>query len=140
MNPRVQVIAILGSLAIMLLVFSLIRRRKLREEYAFVWFAASMTLIALSLWRELLEMVAALAGVAYPPSVLLLAAIVVGFLLALHYALSLSQLAEQNKRLTQEIALLQHDHVCPRCRTQPALGGEAIVEAQGTTVNATATR
>jgi hypothetical protein len=133
MNPRVQIIAVLGSLGIMLLVFSLIRRRRLREEYAFIWFAASMGLIALSLWRDSLDMLAALAGVAYPPSVLLLGGIVVGFLLALHYALSLSRLAEQNKRLTQELALLQHEHTCPRCRAQSVVGASQVTETPAPT-------
>ena len=31
MNPRIQIIAVLGSVAIILLVFQLIRQRKLRE-------------------------------------------------------------------------------------------------------------
>jgi hypothetical protein len=128
MNPRIQVIAVLGSVGIMLLVFALIRRRRLREEYAFIWFAASIGLIALSLWRDSLDMLAALAGVAYPPSVLLLGGIVLGFLLALQYALSLSRLAEQNKHLTQEIALLQHEDTCPRCRAESVAGAAPTTE------------
>lgn len=116
MNPRIQILAIAGSLSIMVLVFWLIRRRRLREEYTFLWFAASIVLIVLSLWRGLLEVLAGLVGVAYPPSVLLLGGIVLGFLLAVHYSISLSRLAEQNKRLAQELALLRHDRDCGACR------------------------
>lgn len=108
MNPRIQIISVLGSLAVMVLVFNLIRGRKLREEYALLWFGASLALITLSLWRNLLEFAARLAGIAYAPSVLFLGAIVVGFFLAMHYSISLSRLAEQNKRLAQEVALLRH--------------------------------
>ena len=107
MNSQVQIIAILCSVGVMLLVFQLIRQRKLREEYALLWFAASLGLIILSIWRNSLEFIARLAGVAYPPSVLLLGVIVLGFLLAMHYSISLSRLAEQNKRLAQELALLR---------------------------------
>lgn len=107
MNPRVQVISIVGSILVALLVFELIRRRKLREEYAIFWLAASFVLIGLSFWRRSLDIAARLVGVAYSPSVLLLAVIVVGFFLAMHYSISLSRLAEQNKRLAQEIALLR---------------------------------
>ena len=107
MNPRIQVIAVLGSVGIILLVFQLIRQRKLREEYALLWFGASVALIVVSLWRGGLEMAARLAGVAYPPSVLFLGVMVLGFFLAMHYSISLSRLAEQNKRLAQEIALLR---------------------------------
>jgi hypothetical protein len=109
MNSQVQIVSILGSALVMLLVFQLIRRRKLREEYALLWFGASLVLILVAVWRDSLEYAARLLGVAYPPSVLLLGVIAVGFLLAMHYSVSLSQLAEQNQRLAQELALLRHD-------------------------------
>lgn len=108
MNPRIQIISVLGSLAVMLFVFMLIRRGKLREEYAIIWFGASLMLIGVSLWRDSLEVAAKLAGIYYAPSVLLLGVIVLGFALAMHYSISLSRLAEQNKRLAQEVALLRH--------------------------------
>ena len=108
MDPRIQIIAVLGSGVILAVVFGLIRQRKLREEYALLWLGASILLIIMSLWRDLLETVARFTGVAYPPSVLFLAAIVLGFLLAMHFSVSLSRLANQNKRLTQELALLKH--------------------------------
>jgi hypothetical protein len=59
---------------------------------------------------------------------LLLAGIVLGFLLALQYAISLSRLAEQNKHLTQEIALLRHELACPRCRVQSVVGASRTTE------------
>ena len=108
MNSQVQITAIIASVAVMLLVFHLIRQRKLREEYALLWFAAGLGLIIVSIWRDLLHYAARLLGVAYPPSVLLLGVIGVGFLLAMHYSISLSRLVEQNKRLAQEVALLRH--------------------------------
>lgn len=109
MNPRIQIISLLGSLLVMLLVFSLIRRGRLREEYALIWFGAGLALIVVSLWRGSLELAARLAGVAYPPSVLLLGVIVLGFILAMHYSVSLSRLAAQNQRLAQEVALLRQE-------------------------------
>ncbi|MBI1761017.1 MAG: DUF2304 domain-containing protein [Acidobacteria bacterium] len=108
MNSEIQLIAITGSLLMMYLVFYLIRQRRLREEYALLWFAAGLVLLVFSFWRGLLDRVAQWVGIAYPPSVLLLAMIVFGFLLAMHYSVSLSRLAEQNKRLTQELALLRN--------------------------------
>ena len=96
-------------MAVAAFVFELIRRRKLREEYALFWLAASLILLGLSFWRRSLDIVARLIGVAYSPSVLLLAMIVVGFFLAMHYSISLSRLSEQNKRLAQELALLRYE-------------------------------
>src|SRR5687767_10041688 len=109
MNPTIQIISVVGSVIVMLVVFELIRRRRLREEYSFLWFAAAFGLIVLSVWRELLHTLARVVGVEYPPSVLLLAGIGLGFLLALHFSVSLSRLADQNTRLAQEVALLRHE-------------------------------
>ena len=133
MNPRIQIIAVLGSIGIILLVFQLIRQRKLREEYALLWFGASVALIVVSLWRGGLEMAARLAGVSYAPSVLFLGAIVLGFFLAMHYSISLSRLAEQNKRLAQELALLRQrldevDHQIARSRDSAGVTDSEVAE------------
>jgi hypothetical protein len=108
MNPEIQIVSIAGSLAVMAFVFQLIRTRRLREEYAILWFLASLGLIVVSLWRGSLDVAARLLGVAYPPSVLLLAATFLGFVAAIHFSMSLSQLEEKNTRLAQELALLRH--------------------------------
>jgi hypothetical protein len=108
MNPEIQIVSIAGSLVVMAFVFQLIRTRRLREEYAILWFLASLGLIVVSLWRGSLDLAARLLGVAYPPSVLLLAATFLGFVAAIHFSMSLSQLEEQNTRLAQELALLRH--------------------------------
>lgn len=106
MNPQIQIVAIVASVLVMLFVTQLIRKRRLREEYALLWFIASFGLIVLSVWRGLLDRTALLLGVAYPPSLLLLGAILIGFVLAIHFSLSLTRLSEQNKRLAQELAIL----------------------------------
>jgi hypothetical protein len=107
MNPQVQIVAIAASVAVMTVVFELIRRRRLREEYAILWFLGGLVLIGVSLWRASLEWAARALGVAYPPSVLLLAVIGLGFLVAIHFSISLTRLSEQNKRIAQELALLR---------------------------------
>lgn len=106
MDGQIQIVAIVGSVAVMLFVTQLIRKRKLREEYALLWFLASLGLIVVSIWRDLLDRTALLLGVAYAPSLLLLGAILMGFILAIHFSLSLTRLSEQNKKLAQELALL----------------------------------
>jgi len=108
-NPEIQILAVVGSLLMAGLVFQMIRSRRLREEYAVLWFVAALALIVFSVWRGLLHTVARIVGVEYPPSVLLLGAVVLGFLVSLHFSIALSRLAEQNKRLAQEVALLREE-------------------------------
>jgi hypothetical protein len=107
MNSAIQLVSIAVALLVALIVTQLIRRRKLREEYALLWFAASVVLLVFASKRDLLDRLATLVGISYSPSLLLLGVILLGFLLALHFSVSLSRLSEQNKRLAQEVALLR---------------------------------
>jgi hypothetical protein len=50
----------------------------------------------------------------------LLGVIAVGFLLAMHFSISLSRLAGQNQRLAQELALLRHELERVRAGDRPA--------------------
>lgn len=91
----------------MLLVIQLIRARKLREDYSLLWIVASLTLLLFSVDRHFIDRAAAFFGIAYPPSLLLLGAIFVGFVLTMHFSIALSRLSEESKRLAQEVALLR---------------------------------
>jgi len=104
---RIQVIAILGFLGLFLIVFELVRRRRLQERYALLWLFAVAGLLGLSIWRSLLEQASSAIGVAYAPSALF--AIAFGFvlLLLLHFSLVISRLADQNKVLAQKLGQLQ---------------------------------
>jgi len=107
MEMRIQIIAVTLSLLVILLVVSLIRRRKLREEYSLVWLAGGVVLLVFSLWRDLLDIIARALGVYYAPAVLLLVTIFFGGLSFLHFSVVISAHAEQNKNMAQEIALLK---------------------------------
>lgn len=106
MSHRIEIIAIAVSVLIAAAIFELIRKGKLQERYSLLWFGATVILIVLSLWRELLERIAGMLGVFYAPSALFLIAAFFGMLLALHFTIVVSRLSEQNKKLAQEIGLL----------------------------------
>ncbi len=107
MDIRIQILAIAVSLLVISIVVSLIRRRKLREEYSLVWLIGSLVLLLFSIWRDLLDVIARLVGVHYAPAVLLLVAILFGGMAFLHFSVVISAHAEQNKNMAQEIALLK---------------------------------
>jgi hypothetical protein len=103
----VKLLAIAGSAGVLFLVLELIRRGRLKERYSLLWLAAGAVLLVLSLSRELLEAFARLVGIYYPPSLLFLVAFVFLLLITLHFSAVISGLAEKNKHLAQEIALLR---------------------------------
>ncbi|MCA9732590.1 MAG: DUF2304 domain-containing protein [Deferribacteres bacterium] len=106
MSNRIELFAILGSLAIAFAIFELIRKGKLQEKYSLLWFGSALVLLVLSCWKNLLEIIANLLGVYYAPSALFLIAAFFGILLALHFTLVISELSEKNKTLAQEVGLL----------------------------------
>jgi len=108
MTPfRVSILAALASLALLLVVFELIRSRRLRERYALLWLLTAVVLLVFSLWRGGLGRVASTIGVAYPPTALLAIASLFMLLVLLHYSTVISRLSDQNTILAQKLALLE---------------------------------
>lgn len=109
MTPlRVSIIASVASLLLLLVVFELIRSRRLRERYAILWLVTGVVLLVLSAWREALNTIAGWIGVTtYPPAVLFAVATIFILLVLLHYSTVLSKLSDQNVILAQRLALLE---------------------------------
>jgi hypothetical protein len=107
MQLRLQIVSILATIGLFGLVFELVRRRRLMERYALLWLFSTAILLALAVWKPLLERVAVAIGIFYAPSALF--AVALGFILVmlLHFSLVISRLAEQSKVLAQRVGLLQ---------------------------------
>ena len=104
-GQRVEVIGV--SVAICLLVFELLRRKHVMERYAILWLVASITLLVLALWQGLLTKLSHAVGIHYPPSALFGVAFLFVLVLLMHFSMTISRLADQNKMLAQRLALLQ---------------------------------
>jgi len=131
MDDRIQIIAVLGFLALFLIVFELVRRRRLQERYALLWLFAVAGLLGLSIFRNLLEKTSSALGIAYAPSALFAVAFAFILLLLLHFSLVISRLADQNKVLAQKLGQLQQ-----RVDTLERAGAGSVSEADGEVVEA----
>jgi hypothetical protein len=107
MGLRIQIVAVLATAALFLVVFELVRRRRLMERYALLWMFSAAVLLGLAVWKQLLEQVATAIGIYYAPSALFVIAFGFILVLLLHFSLVVSRLADQNKVLAQKVALLQ---------------------------------
>jgi hypothetical protein len=109
MTPLVVSLAgIAASLALLAVVFELVRSRRLRERYALLWLLTGLVLLGLSAWRDGLNTVAGWFGVTgYPPAVLFAVAVLFILLVLLHYSTVVSKLVDQNVILAQRVALLE---------------------------------
>ncbi len=109
LDTRVQIVAIVGSALLFVFVLELLRRRRLAEPYAILWLIASVVLLVLSVWDDLLDSLAELVGIATPANALF----VVGFgfvlVLLLSFSSVVSRLTRENKLLAQEVARLSRE-------------------------------
>jgi len=112
MNPvtplYVSIAATVASILLLLIVFELIRSRRLRERYALLWLLTGVVLLVLSAWRGGLNTIARWVGVeTYPPAILFAVASLFILAVLLHYSTVISKLSDQNSILAQRIALLE---------------------------------
>jgi hypothetical protein len=104
---RVSIVAAIASALLLLVVFELIRSRRLQERYAILWLLTGAVMLVLALWRDALDELADLVGIAYPPSALFVLGALFILLVLLHYSTVISKLSDQNRRLAQRMALLE---------------------------------
>ena len=103
---QVEIIAILGTIFLLGLILEMVRRRQVAENYALLWLLTAVALLILSLWRELLDVLASLMGIFYPPAALF----VIGFgfflLIMLQFSVIITKLSRKNKDLAQHVGIL----------------------------------
>ena len=93
---------------LLLVVFELIRSRRLRERYALLWLAHRPRARRSRAWRGGLNTIAGWVGVrSYPPAVLFAVGLLFVILVLLHYSTVISRLSDQNTILAQRLALLE---------------------------------
>ena len=105
-TERIQYLSIAACVLLIVVIVELIRRGRLREEYAIVWLGAAVVFLALSIWRGAFDAFARMLGIAYAPSLLILVVLFFGFVYLLHFSVTVSRLTSENKRLAQELAML----------------------------------
>ena len=104
---KIQVISIIASLTIFFVVVNLVRRRRLKTEYSLIWLLVSVTFIVFSFWRDGIDWLAKLFGIAYAPSVLFIILLIGIILLLIEFSIIISKQSERIKVLVQEIGLLR---------------------------------
>lgn len=109
MRPLIHWLVVLGAIVALTVVVNLVRQRKLLATHAVLWILTFLGTGISPFVIPLLDRIAYSVGIAYPPALYLLIAIV--FLMAntLRNTLDLSRLTDQHRRLTQEVALLRHE-------------------------------
>jgi len=104
---RQKIFAIIACLLIVLLVVELVRRRKLREEYSWLWLLTGGSIILLVVWYDLLLFITHLIGAIAPTTTLFIFGLLFLMLISLHYSIQISKLSHQVKEMAQQLALIR---------------------------------
>ena len=105
---RIQIF--IGSVSVMLLlvVIELIRKKRLKEKYALLWFLSGVIILIFSIFPSLLMIISDIAGTYYLTTLFIISFVFL-LLIVLHFSTVISQLADQNKMLTQELSILDFE-------------------------------
>lgn len=107
--PRIQILALVASAALLANIINLIRREKLKEGYSIIWFFVGLAMVLFSALAGLLDLFASAVGIAYSPAALFLIVTLGLILLSVHFSVLISKHDRQVRELAQETALLKSE-------------------------------
>src|SRR3989337_404247 len=102
-----KIFAISISIVLFIIIVDLVRRRKLREEYSWIWLLTGVLVILLATWYDLLRFITESIGAVLPTTTLLLFSLIFLMVINLYYATKISSLHGQVKDLAQDMAILR---------------------------------
>lgn len=103
----VAILGLSGSLVILLALFEMMRRNRLREKYALIWALVALAVITVAAFPGLLIRASAAIGLEIPVNLLFFVAFMVIMVITLQHSSELGRLEERTRTLAEEIALLR---------------------------------
>lgn len=107
MLPRQKIAMIIICISIFIIILDLVRRRRLREEYSWLWLLTSAALFVLVIQYSWLELITEAMGAVLPTTTLFIGALVFLMFLSIQFSVRISKLTDQVKNMVQENALLR---------------------------------
>jgi len=117
--------AIVAGIALMLVIIELLRRGRLREKYAAIWFVVATTILVLSIFPPILVWIAETLGFGIPSNLVFFAGGIVLLFVGLQLSLEVGHLEDESQRLAEEVALLR-----TQLKQQSLSEGQALSERQ----------
>ena len=105
MSPTILGVAV--SVIVTVVLFEMLRRHRLREKYALVWFCVAVGLLVITLFPAVLTWAAELLHVQVPANLLFFAGSLLLLAMSLQHSYELGRLEERTRTLAEEAALLR---------------------------------
>ena len=104
---RQKIAMILICVFVFVFILELVRRRKLREEYSWLWLLTSILMFLLVIKYEWLTAISKVVGAVLPTTALFIGALLFLMILSVQFSVRISSLSDQVKNIMQENALLR---------------------------------
>ncbi|MDP8235954.1 MAG: DUF2304 domain-containing protein [Candidatus Erginobacter occultus] len=109
-----KLLAAAMAVALLIFIVETVRRRKLREEYAWLWVLIGGIILVLALWPALLQLITVRLGIELPINTVFFFGLMFMVFINLHFSVKISELTNQVKRLAQELSLTEEKDGSPR--------------------------
>lgn len=105
--PHLLITTALLGLGLAVAIMWLLRRDHLHVAHGLFWLLVAGLAALLGVWPGLIDRLAVIAGISYPPALLFLSAAIVLLIKALHTDMLNTRLERDVRRLNQRLALLE---------------------------------
>ena len=95
--------AIAGSILFILFILYLVTKEKIDEKYSILWLIFGIIILAISIFPKIIEYIANIFEIYYPPSLLLLLGIIILIIYIVHITIVITKQNKMIIRLNQEI-------------------------------------
>ena len=109
MSFGVRLTVFILGLVFTMIIFEMVRRRKLREEISLVWFVVGFAFMASSVADVLIDPLARKIGIGYPPALIFVWVIFFLILALIYFSYVISSLKGKVKELAQKVALMEYE-------------------------------
>lgn len=109
MTLQQKIFALIIGAGLFLIILEMVRRRRLAEEYSFLWLGTGFGIVVLVLWYDLLERLTRLIGAVAPTTTLFIFGFIFLILINLHYSVKITRLSVQVKDLAQKLAIYERE-------------------------------
>lgn len=105
MPVQQKVFALIIGIGLFVVIIEMVRRRKLAEEYSFLWLVTGVGIVMAVFGYDILEWITYFIGARTPTTVLFILGFIFMILINLHFSIKITKLAAQVKELAQKIAI-----------------------------------
>lgn len=109
MDLRQKIVSFIAAMIIFVVIVELVRRKKLMEEFSWIWLLAGVTIVIVAIWEDLLSMITRITGIVAPTSVVFFFGIFFLILINLQVSIKLSKNRDEIKNIVQKISLYEHE-------------------------------